>query len=373
MSIEIKEYATSGDFDALCEGWRELSARSGSTSVFATWDWQECWWRHYGSGRSLLLLIAASNDRIVGILPLYIESVWLARAIPVRTLRVIGTGGDTSPDYVGPILAPEDEQETARQLAEALASRSHRWDRIELTDLGSGPFGECLVRALGARGLSARLETDKSIQIVRLPASWDEYLGSMPRDRRYRIRRQRRGVADLAAEFDVCREAADIEDAFAHLARLHRARWNSKAPGQGAFRTNRYLAFHGEVVRRCARHSWVRFVRIRVGGQPVAIMYCYWFQREISFFQSGFDPAFGKYSLGNVLMAQAIEYAIKEGATVFDMLQGDHEYKESWSNDRRTTFRLTANNTSLRGHLCSLKERLKEALDRRAGRIARPG
>lgn len=373
MSIQIKEYATLDGFGTLCEAWRELSGRSVSTSVFATWDWQECWWRHYGPGRSLLLLSAQRDDRLVGILPLYVESVRLGRLIPVRVLRVVGTGGDTSPDYVGPVLAPEGEQETARHLAEALAERSDRWDRIELTDLAPGPFGECLVRALAARGLSARLENDKNIQIVRLPATWDAYLGSMPSDRRYRIRRQRRVAAEAGVEFDVCHEAADIEAAFDHLARLHRARWDSKAPGEGAFRTDRYLAFHGEVVRRCARHGWIRFVRIRVGGQPVAIMYCYWFQREMSFFQSGFDPAFSKYSPGSVLLSQAIENAIEEGATVFDMLQGDHEYKQSWSNDRRITFRLTAHSTSLRGHLCSLKERLKAALARRRGSIAQPG
>ncbi len=362
MTIEVKEYASPDGFEQLRDGWRELSAHAASASVFSTWEWQECWWRHYGGGNRLLLLGALRSDRLVGILPLYIARVRLVKGIPMRVLRVVGAGGDTSPDYLGPVLAPGEEQEAADALAGALSMRVRDWDRIDLTDLAGGPFGASLRAALRACELHADCTVHKSIHVARLPDSWDAYLAAMPRDRRYRVRHQRRtAVEKLRAKFDVC-SGADADQALSDLVHLHRARWDSKEPGAGAFRSQRYLAFHAEVVTRCAQQDWIRFYRVSVDERPVALMYCYRYRGEVFFFQSGFDPALEKYSLGNILMAHAIESSIKEGTAVFDMLQGDHAYKQSWCNERRNTFRLHCNNATWRGRLHALRQLLARKL-----------
>ena len=363
MSILIHVHATAEAFTELREDWQDLAHRTQRCSVFSTWEWLECWWRHYGKGRNLLLLTATHEGKMVGVLPLYTESARLLPGLNLRVLRVVGTGGDTSPDYLGPLLAQETEGQVAAQLADALLARAGDWDRFELTDLAEGPFAEALLAAARARQLSMQLRPDKKIHIARLPASWDAYLAAMPRDRRYRVRHQRRTMMEkLGAEFELSTGAADTADALASLEQLHRARWNSKDPDKGAFRSTEYLGFHAEVIARCQKLNWIRFYRIKLPERTIAVFYCYRYRNETLYFQSGFDPSLEKYSLGNNLMGFAIESSIAEGATIFDMLQGDHAYKQSWCNDTRSTFCVTGNSPTLRGYLHSVKETLRRRL-----------
>jgi hypothetical protein len=58
------------------------------------------------------------------------------------------------------------------------------------------------------------------------------------------------------------------------------------------------------------------------------------------FYQSGFDPAYSKHSVGLVMMGLAIKSALEEGAAEYDLLHGDEEYKFHWAPDHRELARL---------------------------------
>lgn len=59
--------------------------------------------------------------------------------------------------------------------------------------------------------------------------------------------------------------------------------------------------------------------------------YCYAWRGTTLPFQSGFDPQYEKLSPGLTLMGFAIEQAIREGQTCFDMLRGEYDYKKRWA------------------------------------------
>jgi CelD/BcsL family acetyltransferase involved in cellulose biosynthesis len=198
-----------------------------------------------------------------------------------------------------------------------------------------------------------------TIQVARLPATWDEYLAPMHRDRRYRVRHLRRNALQkLEARMHVASTEAELSGAVDDLIKLHRARWDSKTDGQGAFRSQRYVAFHREVIGACHANGWIRFHRMEVAGKAAAVFYCYRYRDEVLYFQSGFDPSLQSFSIGQVLMGFAIETSIAEGARVFDLLKGDHGYKNSWSNDVRQTVDVVAHNTSALGRVGRLRRRV---------------
>jgi hypothetical protein len=64
--IEIEPVAT---LEPVRQEWTELATRS--RSVFKTWEWLSTWWDHFGEHRALMVVAVQSQDRLVGILPLY--------------------------------------------------------------------------------------------------------------------------------------------------------------------------------------------------------------------------------------------------------------------------------------------------------------
>jgi len=106
------------DFAQLAEEWDRLHAQSPAASVYNSWIWLYRWWQTYGGHRPLRLLVALEGGEAVGMLALYIQTVEVMGR-PVRLLRLVGTGGDTHPDDLGPVVVAERENEVAGKLAEA--------------------------------------------------------------------------------------------------------------------------------------------------------------------------------------------------------------------------------------------------------------
>ena len=81
--------------------------------------------------------------------------------------------------------------------------------------------------------------------------------------------------------------------------------------------------------------GWLRLFVLRLNGEPAASLYAFRYNHVFYFYQSGFDPAYGKYSVGLVTMALSIKAAIEEGAEEYDFLRGDERYKFQWTNTVR--------------------------------------
>lgn len=358
MIFQVKEFTSMEACRALQPQWNVLVERAANVTVFSTWEWQSTWWKHYGASNELRVIGVFDADRLVGLLPLYVKRRPLAPGISVREICLVGAGGDTSPDYLGAAIDPEHEREVAATLAARVTDRRSGWDVLNLTDMSPGIFLDALAERLRNAGVETRVSTCSTIQIAKLPPTWEGYLAAMHRDRRYRVGKLRRGAAkNLEIQFRLPQNEAEARAAVDDLIALHRKRWESKDEA-GAFRSPSYVGFHREVIEKCNLHDWIRLYRVEVAGKTAAIFYCYRYRGDILYFQSGFDPDLAQFSLGQVLMGLAIESAIGEQATVFDLLKGEHPYKNSWSNDERTTFNLVAHNRSLLGQLHLLRHKL---------------
>lgn len=322
-------------FAALRPAWQGLLERARIASVFLSWEWLHAWWRHYGEGHALRLLVARAGEQVVGILPVYLERSRVLRIVPVRTLRFVGTGGDTSPDDLDALLDPAHEDTAARALAEYALRRLGGWDVLLLTDMAKDSafrlaLARCTRRA--SAGVSAR------ISYLVLPPSWEAYLEAQHRDRRYTLRQTRRRIeAQPGARLFLWDDPARLDEAVERLAQLHRLRWQERDEGH-AFSTPQYVAFHREVMHACQARDWLRLYCLEIGGAIVAMYYFYRFRDGVYYFQGGFDPAFARLRPGLVLMGYAIQHAIEEGNRVFDMLRGEYDYKTQWAKERRETY-----------------------------------
>lgn len=340
---------------SLHNDWRRLHNDARHNSIFSSWEWQSLWWRHYGHVDGLRILVAKNGGRIAGILPLYVRRENVC-GVSTRVLRLIGTGGDTSPDYLGPLLERENEDTVCAQLVNHIFTELDGWDVAHFSDVHLGTCFTAATRHFAERrGLSCYSHEPRHIPVIELPASWEQYLAGFGRDRRNRIRRLRRKLeADLAARFYVWDDPQTLNAAIAQLIALHRLRWQHRENG-GAFRSAAYVGLHSDVIRDCFARGWIRLYCLDIGGRLAAMYYCYRFRNEIFYFQSGFDPAFEAYSPGQALLGFAVEHAIAEGNRVFDLLKGDHHYKFQWATGNRETAGLSIYRPTLAGRMAELR------------------
>src|SRR5690242_18074416 len=131
--IAVQFLTSAEDFARLAPDWNRIHEEAGAASVFNSWIWQYQWWQVYGAERPLRILVALEHGQTLGILALYIQTVSVL-GVRVRVLRFVGSGGDTHPDDLGPVLAAGREEAVARSLAQAVLHVSDA-DVVLLADI----------------------------------------------------------------------------------------------------------------------------------------------------------------------------------------------------------------------------------------------
>ena len=326
---------------ALAPQWNRLHEKTAAAGVFTSWIWQYQWWQVYGAEQPLRLLVAMEGGEAVGILALYIQTIRVT-GVAVRQLRFVGTGADTHPDDLGPIVAPEREEDVALKLAEA-ALRISDADVLVLSDIDPrSTFPRAIERAAAAAGRASLTSDCERIAYIDLPATWPEYLKSLSSDRRTRLRSARKKAAAAhALRFFVWNDAANIDHAVDRLVELHRLRWRQAGikdgGGSESFQSDAYIDFHRRIIKASLARGWLRLYCLELDGEVAAITYCYRFRKRVYLMQAGFDPAKARCNPGKVLLGHAIEHAIGEGSEVFDFLRGEHRYKNQLATGHRTT------------------------------------
>ncbi len=291
------------------EEWVELGAASGNP--FASWEFLEAWWRHFGEAGSLAARAVRSGEgRLVAILPLY----WWRRR-PLSVLRFLGHGPG---DRLGPICAAEDREQALQGLYLAL---------IELQPdvlLGEQLAGE--ERWCGL--LAARSLSREGSPVLRFAdRSWEELLASWSSNFREQVRRKERklertrglvlrtGVdATLAADLDL-------------LFRLHRARWRGGSSFEAA------EPFHREFALRAHERGWLRLRFLELDGSPAAAWYGLHFGSAQWYYQLGRDPVLDRESVGLVLLSDSIRAALREGAREYRFGRGGEAYKYRFASE----------------------------------------
>jgi CelD/BcsL family acetyltransferase involved in cellulose biosynthesis len=303
--IEIVPFA---DLESRRELWAELAARSGN--VFASWEWAAAWWRHFGAGAEPAFAECRQDGRPFAILPLCVT-----RRGPLRLLRLLGHG---PADVLGPVCDPDDDELAAIALGQAMS------------ELPGGPRlllaerlpGETVGAALGGRVLQREACPELGIA----GREWDEFLASCSRNLREKLRRNTRKLErEHELSFRLCDDSDRLDADFDGLLRLHAARWDD---GGSSFERDRILAFHRDFASVALERDWLRLWTMEIDGEPAAAWYGFRFGETESFYQSGRDPRFDRFSIGFLMLMRTIKAAFDDDLARYSFLRGDEPYKD---------------------------------------------
>jgi CelD/BcsL family acetyltransferase involved in cellulose biosynthesis len=240
------------------------------------------------------------------------------------TLRFLG--GTEITDYMGPLARPEHRSAFADSLWSALAKRED-WTTADLWGLAAdGGWYELLGDAGAARDLTVEEAPDHDgvAPFLALPPTWEGYLESLASKNRHELKRKAKKLEADAGPFKIV--TAGTQDADALLDRFVELHRMSEGP-KGVFMVPGMEIFFRRLAETFLSSGAFRLHFIEVGGQLAAGTIGFRWAERFYLYNSAFDRSWGNLAPGMVLVGEDIRLAIEDGATGFDMLKGDYDYK----------------------------------------------
>jgi CelD/BcsL family acetyltransferase involved in cellulose biosynthesis len=307
-SVEIVPF---DDLASRRELWERLAARS--RNVFATAEWAEVWWQHFGAGSEP----AFAECRRDGGEPFAILPLHMVRRGPLRMLRLLGHGPG---DVLGPVCDGADAALAGQALRQAAARLPGRHPVLVAERLPGGPISSSFGGTLLLREANPSLATEGR--------SWDEYLATRSRNLREKVRRGGRKLEKAhEVTYRLCTDPGALEADMETLLRLHRLRW-----GEGtSFAQPPVFAFHRDLAAAMLERGRLRLWTMELDGEPVAAWYGFRFEGIESFYQGGRDPAYDKLSVGFQMLAKTLASAFDDGLERYDFLRGNEPYKDRFA------------------------------------------
>jgi CelD/BcsL family acetyltransferase involved in cellulose biosynthesis len=365
LPCAIETIAEVEGFRRLRREWNELLSTSPSNSLFLTWEWMFTWWKHLGGRRRLSILAVRSAGQLIAIAPLALRPPEYGRLAPFPSLEFLGTGFVGS-DYLDLIVRAGREHVALPALADHLTRGKIL---LEMAQIRTGfSLALDLAERLEGSGWGLSASTTAVCPYVDLSGqTWATYLAGLGPAHRANLQRRLRNLT-RSSEVLFTEAVSDEErrEFLGHLIDLHNLR-RQELGGSEAFHTPGLLAFHEEFSALALRRGWLRLYLLRLDGRPAAALYGFRYGRAFYFYQSGFDPAWRKQSVGLVAMGLTIRKALEEGAGEFDLLHGDEAYKSLWARRHREIGRLEVYPPRTRGAI----QRTLNDFGRGARRLAR--
>lgn len=338
--MKIREIDSFSEFLDLKDSWNELLQRSNH-DIFSTWEWLSIWWRHFGKNKSLIILLAEENEKLIGIAPL-MYSVHTMFGIQRDTIEFIGTG---IPTYSNFIISDEHDK-CIQKFFEYLNSLPKKWICAELSNL---PHDRNSISGLNKT--SNNIEPEKKCLCTTLPSSTNAFLSTIKRKDRKEFRRNFRRLQNDGFNVDLtdCSKANQLTNGMRSLFYLNQKRWSSKG-FSGKFSDQNFGNFCLDVAKCFSKKGWLGLYNLELSGKPVASLFGFKYKSTYSAYITGMDPEYKQYGVGTLLFLKVIDRCIKDGLAEFDFMWGTDPYKKQYNPVSRCTFKASVPRNGILSH-----------------------
>lgn len=326
--------------------WNELLQRSTNNNIFLTWEWVSSWMEFLGDDQKPWVLIARNdkNGKLLGLAPLMQHQHISQKGFKYRILTFIGSY-KAAPDHLDFIVDADYEQIIVPALLRGLTQQDSPYI-LNLSGLASeSTLARRIQNQAGYRFISKEV-----CPYIELPEDWQSFKNTLSKNLRKDLEYNNRRLEKLYPEkvlFSQVSDEKEVESALGSLFRLHMD--VRKAHGDtGAFGDERMRKFHRRVASNFLKNDWLRLYCLRVGEKVIALIYCFQYNNVLSFYTSGYDLSWRKYSPGNQIIAYSIRRAIEEKASKYDFLRGDESYKYRWADKERININIEFSTSKLR-------------------------
>jgi CelD/BcsL family acetyltransferase involved in cellulose biosynthesis len=342
--IHVREINDIRQLDAYRLTWNALLAETPGASFFHSLDWLETYWRHYGEGQRLRVLVVSSEDRPLGILPLVV------RTEPTRVgrLRVLTYPLHDWATFYSPI-GPNPTATLVAGLSHIRQTRRD-WDLLDLrwVDLDGNDRGRT-ERAMQHAGFHPHKQAWDQAPIVEFTGIWQDYWKGRNKHFRRNVERCERRLNEQGKVTYVRYRPAGAAygdgdprwDLYDKCVELSERSWQGSSVDGTTLCHAEVRDYFRETHAAAAHAGAVDLNLMLISGCPVAFSYNYCCEGNVYGSRKGFDPGFGHLRPGLVLQKMMLEDGHSRGDRVYDLGVGSLDSKQDWLTSTAVSYRFT--------------------------------
>ena len=360
MTYSLRVVSDDREFAALEDSWNSLVSVAADANTFLTHAWLYTWWTSYQPRAALRIIVAERAGSVAGIAPMMLtREGTLGRVF--RRLRFIGDGTSET-DHMNFIVDASDRERIVSALLDKIEGLP--WQLAHFCQMPeSSQITQQLLRRCADRGWLSDTAIAPCPRCI-LPGTSEDLLKALPSRLRTAIRSASRQLASHHnVEFGMHEQFDELPSALETLYRNHAGRWQAKME-QGVFVDPRKRQFYSALSRKLLEAGALRFYYLKVDGAIIAQQFCFEHSGSVYLLQEGFDIAWAKQNVGNVLRFMVLEHLIAGGRQVYDFLAGMSRHKRHWSNAVTNDLLIRSFRPSLMGAtaygLLHLKNRMRQ-------------
>lgn len=313
--MDIQHLVGEVAFTELAAEWDTL-ARAGVTNTpFQRLAYQRSWWTHLHPAEATLHTFVGRDPagHLAGLLCVYLLD---------GVLYFNGCVEET--DYLDVIARPETIRPFWEVVFPHLLSLAG-WHALSLCNVPQASPTRGLLPVLAQQhGLSFGESVHEVCPIIDLPNDFELYLESLDARQKREIRRKLRRAEGAEAKLVIVQQEEDVATAVDEFLTLLR---KSSLAKRAWLNDGRRAVFH-DTAKAAQADGTLLLMFMEVDGKKASGLFNFDYNGHVLVYNSGLDPeAFGALSLGEVLTAKAIEWAIVNGRSTFDFLRGSEAYK----------------------------------------------
>ena len=312
---------------AVAPAWDDLWLRSRVSLSTARAELVALWLEQFAPNAKIRVLTVQDAGQLVAALPLV-----------GRRLRGVLPVGDLSMNYWSPngelLSDPAADVDAVMDvLADGLAKTPWPLLWLDLVPLEQ-PRWRALCAALERRGLAWEVHTRYRIGEIEIDGPWEDCESRLSRNLRRSLRKdsnrlERAGGVQLKHYADL--SPGEVEDRLREAFEIEDRGWKGGAGGS-VFRTPGLFEFYCRQSRQLAEWGSLRLFLLEHKGAPIAFEWGWTAKGVYHSFKVGYDPAFGRYSPGQLLRMHLVRSFCEQSEPMVIDFQGPlTEALSSWS------------------------------------------
>ncbi|MFN0064046.1 MAG: GNAT family N-acetyltransferase [Myxococcaceae bacterium] len=319
---------------ALRDAWRRLENEAANRLPFRTYEWASLWWKHFAENhagvRDTLEVHALwhADGTLAAAAPLMLTERPGKGPLRLRMLHFFGADPNIT-ELRGPLFHPAHAATAVQALWGTLVERTD-CDWLDWSGFAPGSPEDPFVE----NPASARVLRDIPNYVLSLSDTWDTFRTGLKHNIKESLRKcynsLKRDGHDFV--FRALDTPQDIQPALERFFELHalRAQQDGTVLHRDVFQAGASRAFLTEVCNALAERNVTRVFTLSVGDAIVALRIGFVLQDSVYLYYSGYDPAWGKYSIMTTVVAETLKWAIASGLKTANLSTGTDVSKTRW-------------------------------------------
>lgn len=356
--INVREINSLEDLAAYRLVWKALFSETRNATFFQTYEWFEIFWKHYGEGRKMRVLIVSWNRKPIGILPFIIFS----EETKVGVTRVLSWPLSEWGTFYSPI--GPDPTITLRAGMQHIRETPRDWNLLDIRSTDEATDHRRTQLSMESAGFHPYRQLWGQAALIDFEGNWDTYWASRTKKWRRNFRKNKEQL-EKHGELKHVRYRPDgatmgdddpAWELFEDCLKVARNGWQGESTTGNTICHEDVEPFLRETHAAAARLGMLDLNVLYLDGEPIAFVYNYFCHGLLLGLRTGYDADYKKFGPGTVLFGMIIEESFHRGDQTYDLGVGLLDYKRYWSTRIVTSSRYTHfASTSLQAQVLRLK------------------